>query len=262
MRKIPFYQVDAFASRPLGGNPAAVLVLEEWISDADMLGIADENNIAITAFVRSGDNGWELRWFIPGMEVDLCGHGTLAAAHVLAAELGVAGDFVFLTQSGPLRVGRHVDGYALDLSAAHAEPVSELPPVIGEILGIAPIAGFRTARNLYVELPNEDLVRDFVPDLAKIATLYPSSFVITARGHDQDFVSRHFAPGSGIDEDWVTGSIHATLVPYWAHLLGKDKLTAFQCSRRGGFLSCELRGDTVRIVGEAVTYLKGEVILP
>lgn len=259
MRQIPFYQVDAFASQPFAGNPAAVLIVEDWLTDRDMLAIAEENNIAITAFVRPAGAGWELRWFTPTMEADFCGHGTLATAHVLATERGVEEDFVFATRAGPLRVIRHPDGYALDLPSLPPELVSEVPPIVMEIIEGSSIAMFRTARHWFVELADEWSVRDFVPDLAKIATLHPLSFAITARGNEHDFVSRHFAPGAGVHEDSVTGSTHSALVPYWARKLGKDRLTAFQCSRRGGRLSCELDGDRVRIVGTAITYLNGTV---
>ncbi|OLP56285.1 phenazine biosynthesis protein PhzF family [Rhizobium rhizosphaerae] len=260
MHQIPFYQVDAFASQPFAGNPAAVLIMEDWLTDRDMLAVAEENNIAITAFVRPADAGWELRWFTPTMEADFCGHGTLATAHVLATERGVEGDFVFATQAGALRVSRHTDGYALDLPSLPPELVSEVPPTVMEIIEGPGLAVFRTARHWFVELADERAVRDFMPDLAKIATLHPLSFAVTAQGNAHDFVSRNFAPGAGVPEDSVTGSTHSALVPYWAWKLGKDRLTAFQCSRRGGRLSCELDGDRVRIVGTAVPYLNGTVI--
>lgn len=261
MPRIPFYQVDAFASQPFAGNPAAVLILDDWLADHDMLAIAEENNIAITVFARQTGTGWELRWFTPTMEASFCGHGTLAAAHVLAAERGVEGDFVFDTLAGPLRVSRHPDGYALDLPSIRPEMVPDVPPILAEIAGASIPTVFRTDRSWFVELADAQAVRDFVPDLRKIATLHPLSFVITAAGNEHDFVSRHFAPGAGVPEDSVTGSTHATLVPYWASKLGKNRLSAFQCSRRGGRLSCEVDGDVIRIVGTVVTYLEGAVNL-
>lgn len=259
LRQIPFYQVDAFASQPFAGNPAAVLILEDWLADSDMLAIAEENNIAITVFARPVGAGWELRWFTPTMEASFCGHGTLAAAHVLIAERGIEDDFVFSTWAGPLRVSRHPDGYALGLPAIPPELVSDAPPIIMEIISGPCLAVFRTARSWFVELSDEQAVRDFVPDMARIATLHPLSLAITARGNEHDFVSRHFAPGAGVPEDSVTGSTHSTLVPYWAQKLDKHRLAAFQCSRRGGRVVCELDGEHVRIVGKAVTYLRGEI---
>ncbi|OBZ93389.1 hypothetical protein ADU59_21215 [Pararhizobium polonicum] len=262
MQQLPLYQVDAFASRPFAGNPAAVLVLDEWLSDHDMLAIAEENNIAITAFVRPNGDNWALRWFTPTMEASFCGHGTLATAHVLATERGIAGDFAFDTLAGLLRVSRDEDKYALDLPSLPPEAVMEVPPIIADIVGDRRQQAFVTTRHWIVVLESEEAVRGFTPDLEKIAMLHPLSFVVTAEGERHDFVSRHFAPGAGVPEDSVTGSTHSTLVPYWARKLDKNRLSAFQCSRRGGHLECEFDGDRVRIIGKAVTYLKGTVQLP
>jgi len=227
-----------------------------------MLAIAEENNIAITAFVRPNGSNWDLRWFTPTMETSFCGHGTLATAHILATERGIAGDFAFDTRAGLFRVSRDGDQYALDLPSLPPEPAMEVPPIIADIVGDHHPHAFLTARHWFVELEIEQAIWDFVPDLAKIVTLHPLSFVVTAKGKRHDFVSRHFAPGAGVPEDSVTGSAHSTLVPYWPRKLGKDRLSAFQCSRRGGQLECDFDGDRVPIIGKAVTYLTGIVQLP
>lgn len=259
MQEISLYQVDAFATKTFTGNPAAVLVLQDWLPDVTMLAIAEENNVAMTCFVRQTAAGWDLRWFTPTMEASFCGHGTLATAHVLATERAIAGDFVFSTLAGVLTVGRHAKGYALDIPTMPYEMVDDLPANVGALLATPHRTGFRNGRSWFVELADETAVRAFVPDLTAIAALHPLSFVITAPGDRHDFVSRHFAPCAGIPEDSVTGSTHATLVPYWSTTLGKQELSAYQCSKRGGRLDCELRGDKVRVIGNAVTYLKGQI---
>lgn len=259
MQEISIYQVDAFAMEPFTGNPAAVLVLQDWLPDATMLAIAEENNVAMTCFVRQSHTGWDLRWFTPTMEASFCGHGTLATAHVLATERAVLGDVAFSTQAGVLMVSRQPKGYALDIPAMSYEVLTELPENLAVLLARPYGAAFRNARSWFIVLADEEAVRTFVPDLIAIAALHPLSFVITAPGVSYDFVSRHFAPGAGIPEDSVTGSTHAALVPYWSQRLGKRELSAYQCSKRGGFLDCALRGDEVRIVGNAVTYLKGKI---
>lgn len=262
MPSIPFYQVDAFASRPFAGNPAAILVLDTWLADDVMQAIAQENNIAITAFVCRNGSVWDLRWFTPSMEASFCGHGTLATAHVLTAELGVESDIAFTTKAGTLAVQCHADGYALELPCLPPEEVAQLPDDLVSIIGGPFIHVFQTSRSWFVELPDEQAVQRFVPDLAAIEKLHPRSFVVTALGNEQDFVSRHFAPSAGVPEDAVTGSMHSTLVPYWSRKLGRDRMAAFQCSPRGGRLSCELAGDRVRVGGQAITYLRGSVVLP
>ncbi len=262
MPSIPFYQVDAFASRPFAGNPAAVLVLDSWPSDETMQAIAQENNVAITAFVLRDGAPWNLRWFTPTVEASFCGHGILATAHVLASEFGIEGDFAFETMAGSLTVRRDVAGYALELPCLPPEEVNDPPADIQRIVAGSNVRISRTSRSWFVELADEEAVRGFRPDLSAIERLHPRSFVVTAAGRGHDFVSRHFAPGAGVPEDAVTGSTHSSLVPYWSRRLGKDRMTAFQCSRRGGELSCELAGDRVRLVGRAVTYLRGAAILP
>jgi PhzF family phenazine biosynthesis protein len=256
------YQVDAFADHVFGGNPAAVLVLDEWLTDAMMQNIAAENNLAETAFACANATGWDLRWFTPLHEVDFCGHATLATAHVLATECRIEGELVFATRVGELRVSRREDGYTLDIPSLPPRPIDDLPSALNTMFPYAGATPFRNFENIFVELSGERAVRDFVPDLATIATLHPLGLAVTGKGDRHDFVSRYFAPGAGIPEDPVTGSTHATLVPYWAKKLGKLSLSAFQCSRRGGHLGCELRGDRVLLTGRAATFMKAEIRLP
>lgn len=255
------FQVDAFSDRIFGGNPAAVLLVDDWLAESVMQSIAAENNLAETAFARPNGKGWDLRWFTPLHEVDFCGHATLATAHVLAVHHGVAGTMAFSTRVGELRVLPVDGGYQLDLPLFAPEPLHELPAAVAAPFETVSRAIFRNFENIFVELPDEAAVRAFVPDLANIAKLGVQGLVITARGKAHDFVSRYFAPGAGIPEDPVTGSIHATLVPYWAQKLGKRRLSAFQASARGGHLLCELAGERVLITGKAVTFMKAEIHL-
>lgn len=262
MPTLTMHQVDAFTDKVFAGNPAAVLILDDWLAEPTMQAIANENNLAETAFARPNGSAWDLRWFTPVHEVNFCGHATLATAHVLASAHGVSGDMEFLTRVGPIRVSRQDEGYRLDLPAFAPEPIDALPSVIAALFPVPPRALFRNFENVFAVLADEQAVLAFVPDAAAIATLAPLCFGITAPGETHDFVSRYFAPSAGIPEDPVTGSIHATLVPYWAEELGKNRFEAFQASARGGHLSCELAGERVLITGHAVTFMKAEIYLP
>lgn len=264
MRTHVMYQVDAFTNRVFTGNPAAVLVLEkEWLSDDLMQQIAAENNLAETAFARpNASAGWDLRWFTPVQEVDFCGHATLATGHVLATELGHPGTLVFATRVGELRVERFGDAYVLDLPAFPPERFEEPPDILAEICPTGWRTAFQSFENVFVELPDEATLRAFAPDLERVKMLFPSGLCVTAPGDHHDFVSRYFAPGAGIPEDPVTGGTHATLVPYWADRLGRTELSAFQCSKRGGELSCRLDGFRVRLTGHAVTFMSATIRLP
>jgi PhzF family phenazine biosynthesis protein len=259
--KLTMYQVDAFTTELFSGNPAAVLVLDDWLPDTTMQAIAAENNLAETAFVKRNASGWDLRWFAPLHEVDFCGHATLATSHALAHELGMEGELAFETRVGTLRVNRKNSAYQLDFPSFPPEPINDVSPLLRQIAGENAVA-FKNFENLFVELEDEQAVRGFIPDLPKITALGPFGLVVTAKGNEHDFVSRYFAPYAGIPEDPVTGSIHATLTPYWAAKLGKTELSAFQCSKRGGHLLCELAGDRVLITGSAVTFMKAEIYLP
>ncbi|WFE73969.1 PhzF family phenazine biosynthesis protein [Roseinatronobacter sp. S2] len=260
------YQVDAFADRLFAGNPAAVLVLDDWLPDDLMLAITQENNLAETAFAKPRTDGaWDLRWFAPAHEVDFCGHATLATAHVLFTQYGALATLVFHTRVGELRVSKGDGGYRLDIPRLPPEPVDTLPPELAGIFAAPPVRIFRNFENIFVDLGSADAVRDLMPDLTAIAGLGPVGLVVTgqeAEGARADFVSRYFAPGAGIPEDPVTGSIHATLVPYWAAKLGRDRLMAYQASRRGGWLDCELTADRVFLNGHAVTYMEATLSLP
>jgi predicted PhzF superfamily epimerase YddE/YHI9 len=262
------YQVDAFTDRIFAGNPAAVLLLDHWLADDLMLAIAQENNLAETAFVkRRSDGEWDLRWFAPLHEVDFCGHATLATAHVLLAETDLGGDapLVFHTRVGPLRVSRCGDGYRLDIPCLPPVSLEALPVEITNVFARSPVSIFRNFENIFADLGSADAVRRFIPDLAAIARLGSVGLVVTGQESEDGrahFVSRYFAPGAGIPEDPVTGSIHATLVPYWANKLGMDRLQAFQASKRGGWLQCELADNRVVLIGNAVTFMKATVMLP
>lgn len=260
------YQVDAFTDQLFTGNPAAVLVVDEWLPDDLMLAITQENNLAETAFVRArSDGAWDLRWFAPAHEVDFCGHATLATAHVLLTENGEHGPLVFHTRVGELRVSKEHYGYRLDLPCLMPTILEALPPEISNIFDKPPTRIFRNFENIFVDLGSADAVRGYVPDLPAITLLGSVGLVVTGEEAccgQADFVSRYFAPGAGIPEDPVTGSIHATLVPYWAERLERSRLKAFQASERGGWLDCELRGDRVLLSGNAVTFMKATLFLP
>lgn len=267
MSAMTMYQVDAFAERPFAGNPAAVLILDRPMEDRLMQSIASENNLAETAFVVGAGADWQIRWFTPAQEAAFCGHATLAAAHVLYSAYHVAGPIRFQTrQVGALTVTRRRDGrYEMDLPALAPEPVAALPAELAALFpdGVPNVT--RNFENYFVELPSPDAVRAYVPDLAAIARLHPAGLAITARGgrthqgEPVDFISRYFAPGAGIDEDPVTGSIHATLVPFWAERLGMTELKAFQASARGGEIGCLLAGERVLLTGSAATFMRATI---
>ena len=256
--KLKHYQVDAFTDRPFAGNPAAVVPLDEWLADETMQSIALENNLSETAFfVCRESGGYDLRWFTPAREVDLCGHATLGAAWVLFNRLGFAGAAMeFHTRSGPVRVERDGERLVLDFPAQ--------PPVPGEIgdvaeaIGLEPEVVLRAPYGVAV-LDSEATVRSVQPNLARIAALDIPELIITAPGGDCDFVSRFFAPAAGIDEDPVTGSAHCILIPYWADRLGKNEMFARQVSARGGALWCALKGERVSIAGHVAPYLEGTI---
>ena len=259
--RIPLYQVDAFTSRLFGGNPAAVCPLSEWLPEATMQAIAAENNLAETAFfVLQGDR-YLLRWFTPAVEVELCGHATLASGyvvtHILAPERR---SVIFDTlKAGPLEVSREGDRLAMDFPA-WAPEVEPADPRVLAALGAPPVESFvARGRTLAVYDRAED-VAALRPDFAAMRRIEGADAIATAPGRDGiDFVSRYFAPNYGVDEDPVTGSAHCVLTPYWAARLGKEQLTARQISARGGELTCTLRGDRVTIAGHAVLYLEGAI---
>ena len=266
---IPYFHVDAFAQTAFAGNPAGVCPLETALPAALMQQIAAENNLAETAFIvpRPGTPAeYDIRWFTPTVEIDLCGHATLASAHVLFQHRGFAGAAVtFHSQSGPLRVTRAPDGrLTLDFPSRPPQELTTHPTGLTDALRATPLHVL-AARDLLVVFNTEAEVRALRPDYARIAALEYVGVIATAPGPDGidgiDFVSRFFAPRVGVPEDPVTGSAHSTLIPYWAQKLGKTELHARQISPRGGDLWCKLRGDRVDISGYAVTYAAGELLV-
>lgn len=256
--KLPIWQVDAFTSRLFAGNPAAVVLLDEWLPDETLKSIAAENNLAETAFVIASGDVMPLRWFTPTVEVDLCGHATLASAHVLFKYRFASADrLTFSTRSGNLAVTREGDLLSLDFPARPGTPTAVSSELI-ETLGSRPSEALR-GRDVLAVLDSETQVREFEPDIQRIAAFDTHALMVTARGDDVDYVYRFFAPKQGIPEDAVTGSANCMLVPYWAERLGKKVLEARQLSARGGELRCTLVGDRVLIAGRAVEYLRGEI---
>jgi PhzF family phenazine biosynthesis protein len=258
---LPFFWIDAFTDRVFTGNPAGVVPLERWLPDEVMQRIAFENGLSETAFfVRNGADHFHLRWFTPAIEVELCGHATLASAFTLFTHLGQPGETViFDSRSGPLRVTRAGERLELDFPVQPAEAAAA-PADLIQALGREPDFCGRAKTRWLCVLPHAAEVRAFQPDHARLAQVKPGRIIVTAPGDgDCDFVSRYFAPDAGIPEDPVTGSAHCTLTPYWAACLGKPTLHARQVSARGGELWCAMAGDRVRIAGRAVTYLRGEL---
>ncbi|WP_442679402.1 PhzF family phenazine biosynthesis protein [Sphingomonas sp. ASY06-1R] len=260
MTTLPFTQVDAFADHAFRGNPAAVMPLEAWLDDATLQAIAAENNLSETAFTIpvTGDVDFELRWFTPTKEVALCGHATLASAHVL---IGDREEIRFRTrQAGILTIRRDGDGYAMSLPAWKPDP--KPMPEIAHALGPVPIETlWHTGGYSVLVYEDEATVRGLSPDFAALRPAGDVLYIATARGQTADIVSRAFAPGAGIDEDPVTGSAHAVIAPYWAEKLGRTHFTAFQASARGGHLSCTIEGDRVILGGKCVTVIEGRFTL-
>jgi PhzF family phenazine biosynthesis protein len=256
---IPIYQVDAFTGKLFGGNPAAICPLDLWLPDETMQSIAAENNLAETAFYIRKNGGFHIRWFTPGVEVDLCGHATLAAAHVIMELRREArqGRVVFDSKSGELVVTRESDLYALDFPSRPPLETS-IDPRLFDALGATPKHAL-AARDYFCVFDTEADVRALHPNMERLAAIPQFATIVTAPGDECDFVSRFFAPAQGVAEDPVTGSAHCTLIPYWAERLAKTKLHARQISTRGGELWCEDRGERVSIAGKAVTYLEGTI---
>ena len=254
------YVVDAFADSLFSGNPAAVCPLEKWLPDNVMQDIAMENNLAETAFFVPEGTRYRIRWFTPVVEVDLCGHATLASAHVLFSHLGYAGrEILFDSKSGELKVTKEpmlTMDFPVDSIAA-----AKMPEDLVEALGRSPIECYKGKSDYMLVFETQAHIEAFRPDFKLVAKVPARGVIVTARGDKVDFVSRFFGPQSGIDEDPVTGSAHTTLIPYWSRKLGKTKLSALQVSRRGGRLECELAGERVKIAGNAITYMIGDAQL-
>ncbi|MDQ6997810.1 MAG: PhzF family phenazine biosynthesis protein [Mariprofundus sp.] len=258
--KLSVYQIDAFAKQAFEGNPAAVCPLPFWLPDGVMQLIAEENNLSETAFFVETESGFHIRWFTPTVEVDLCGHATLAAAFVLFECLGFDGDDIaFDSRSGFLNVSREEGVLVLDFPAQPPVPC-EVPEAILQAFGVEPVICLK-AEDYIVVFELEEDVLTAAPKLDLLRELDGRGVVITAMSSQYDFVSRFFAPKVGIDEDPVTGSSFTQLAPYWSGQLGKSKLYAKQISSRGGEVACELKGDRVAIAGGAVKFLQGEIEL-
>jgi PhzF family phenazine biosynthesis protein len=260
--KLKLYQVDAFTNQIFGGNPAAVCPLDEWLSDDTMQKIAMENNLAETAFFVLKDNQYEIRWFTPTVEVDLCGHATLAAAHVIFNHLHFSSTRLpfFSPRSGVLNVFKKDHLLTLDFPTDEYDPI-DMPESVFSYFQMEPVEAYKGKTDFVFVFKNEQEIQQILPDFLCIHSLGGRGVIVTAPGNEVDFVSRFFAPQAGINEDPVTGSAHTTLTPYWAKKLGKDHLTAVQLSARKGHLECRYLGERVEISGQAVTYLMGEINL-
>ena len=261
--QLPIYQVDAFTHEVFGGNPAAVCPLEEWLPDKVLQQIAEENNLSETVFYTQEENYYRIRWFTPLVEVDLCGHATLAAAFVLFNYGGFEGQTLpfFSPRSGDLSVAREGEVLTLNFPSDTIAPI-ELSDEIKAGFDISPIAAFKGKTDFLLVFEKEADIQSLSPSLDNIRRLPGRGVIATAKGEQVDFVSRFFAPQSGVDEDPVTGSAHTTLTPYWANELGKSEMTAVQLSARKGYLTCKHMGDRVEISGQARLYLTGEIHIP
>jgi PhzF family phenazine biosynthesis protein len=259
---IPIFHVDAFTDRPFAGNPAAVCLLERPAPDRWMQQVAAEMNLSETAFLVPAADGHGLRWFTPAVEVDLCGHATLASAHVLweTGRLAPGDAARFHTRSGLLTAEQHGDGIEMDFPALSAEPCGDVPGLTAA-LGVRATFLASSGMDYLVVVEDESSVREMRPDFARLAQVKVRGVIVTSRatGGKYDFVSRFFAPASGVAEDPVTGSAHCCLGPYWAGRLGKSELLGYQASARGGFVRVRVLGDRVRLGGRAVTILRGQL---
>ncbi len=263
LMRLEIFQIDAFSSKPFGGNPAAVIPLMDWLPNETMFKIAAENNLSETAFfVKEGDK-YHIRWFTPTVEVNLCGHATLASSHVIFNELKLEDSFIpfHSDRSGELGVQKQGDTLVLDFPAYPMTAI-EHSDELAQAVGIVPEKVWEAeGKMVFLRVESEEKVRSLEPDFHALMQLPYEEVIVTAPGQTCDFASRMFAPKIGIPEDPVTGAIHCSLIPYWAEQLGKDKLLARQVSKRGGELFCELNGDRVRIGGNATLYLKGEIYI-
>lgn len=257
--KLKLYQVDAFADRLFSGNPAGVCPLEKWISDDLMQNIAMENNLAETAFFVKEGNKFYIRWFTPVLEVDLCGHATLASAHVIFEYLNYKENIInFISKSEDLFVRKENNLLILDFPSDIISKV-EIPTMLLDGIGIAPTEAYKGVSDYMLVYDNQDQIEKIQPDFKILNQTGSRGIIVTSRGNECDFVSRFFAPGVGIDEDPVTGSAHTTLIPYWHKVLHKTEMTAMQLSKRKGNLKCKYLGERVEIGGKARIYLIGEI---
>jgi PhzF family phenazine biosynthesis protein len=259
--KIKLYQIDAFTDKVFGGNPAAVCPLDHWLPEPLMQQIAAENNLAETAFFVRNGGRFEIRWFTPEVEVDLCGHGTLATGFVIFNMENFSGQVIELnSRSGLLRVSKNGDLLTLDFPSDKPKK-SEAPEGLAEGLGLSPLEVYKGKTDYMLVYSKAEQIENMKPNMLRISEVAARGIIVTAPGNDVDFVSRFFAPQSGIPEDPVTGSAHTTLAPYWADRLGRNELSAKQLSKRRGWLKCRVEGDRVEISGQARAYMTGEIDL-
>ena len=263
--KLTIYQIDAFTNHLFGGNPAAVIPLKKWLPDELMQQLALENNLSETVFFVPSETknaDYEIRWFTPEVEINLCGHATLASAFVLFEILKKKKKkVVFSSKSGLLTIRKSDNIFEMDFPSWKPERVTDYPVELIESLGNPEIAGVYRYRDYLVELNNEETLKKIQPDFTLMKKVI-EKVIITAPGKDVDFVSRFFAPTAGVDEDPVTGSAHSQLIPFWSYKLGKEKMTAKQLSKRSGDIFCEQKGERVIMGGQCVFYMKGEIVLP
>lgn len=263
MQRIKIFQIDAFADKLFSGNPAAVCILDKWLPEDLMQSIANENNLAETAFVVPDGKDFEIRWFTPATEVDLCGHATLASAFVLFNLLDYPDSLIrfYSPKSGLLSVKKDGEMLYLDFPTDTLEIINGKQNIMEACTGIKPIEVYKGKTDYIAVIDSESALKNLLPDLKEISKLKARGLIITAKGDHVDFVSRFFAPQSGIDEDPVTGSAHTSLLPLWAKKLGKSNFIANQLSKRGGQLICEFNNDRCLIGGKAKLYLRGELKL-
>ncbi len=260
---LTIYQVDAFTKKIFAGNPAAICPLQEWLADDVMQKIAAENNLAETAFFVKKDDVYEIRWFTPTVEVNLCGHATLGSAYVIFDCLNLEDKIInfYSARSGDLSVEKQGDVFVLDFPRYGVNEI-EIDALLVEAVGKRPLQTWETQGNMaLMQFETEDDIKNIAPDMSALSKIEFDEIIVTAKGTSADFVSRMFAPRIGIPEDSVTGAIHCSLIPFWAERLGKEKLYARQISERGGELYCELNGERVKIGGNAALYLKGEIYI-
>ncbi len=255
------YQVDAFNNEIFKGNPAAVCPLDKWISEDLMQSIAEENNLSETVFFVKNKQSFNLRWFTPACEIDLCGHATLAAAHIIFTELNYKEKIiVFNSKSGKLTVQKNNDWYTLNFPSEEIEEIIT-PSILKQALNVPIIKTYKGKWKLLVELQNETTISNLTPNFSLLSELDSNGIIVTSKGDTVDFVSRFFAPKLNINEDPVTGSAHTLLIPFWAKKLNKNNLNAIQLSKRVGVLKCEYLNERVEMSGQAITYLKGKLTI-
>ena len=255
------YQVDAFNNQIFKGNPAAVIPLKKWISDTLMQSIAEENNLSETVYFVEKEHLFEIRWFTPNSEIDLCGHATLAAAHIIFTELNYfKNNIEFTSKSGVLKVEKNNDWYTLNFPSEEIEEI-ETSKLLQEALNIPILNTLKGNLKLLVEVENETILKKLTPNFNLLSKIEANIIIVTSKGVKVDFVSRVFAPKLGINEDPVTGSAHTLLIPFWSKKLNKIKLEAVQISKRTGYLKCTYLNSRVEMSGQAITYLKGQLTI-